>query len=116
MARWDLAGMAAGLPVHKLLGGKVHDKVRVYNGSIRFPLAGHRPEDYADDMRKMMALSEGFTIFKQPIGFHSPMKWEVPNFYHGEPNASPFDGALDRGPVTEKGLRHLVDCVAAMKG
>jgi L-alanine-DL-glutamate epimerase-like enolase superfamily enzyme len=115
MALWDLAGKAAGLPVHKLLGGKVRDKVRVYNGSIRFPLAGHRPEDYADDMRKMMALPEGFTIFKQPIGFHSPMKREVPNFYYGEPNASPFHGALDRGPVTEKGLRHLVDCVAAMK-
>jgi L-alanine-DL-glutamate epimerase-like enolase superfamily enzyme len=115
MALWDLAGKAAGLPVHKLLGGKVRDKVRVYNGSIRFPLTGHRPEDYADDMRKMMALPEGFTIFKQPIGFHSPMKREVPNFYYGEPTASPFHGALDRGPVTEKGLRHLVDCVAAMK-
>lgn len=115
MALWDVAGKAAGLPVHKLLGGKVRDHVRVYNGAIRFPLAGHRPEDYAEDMRRMMALPEGFTIFKQPIGFHSAMKREVPGFFYGEAKASPFHGALDRGPVTEKGLLHLVDCVAAMK-
>ena len=115
MALWDLAGKAAGLPVHKLLGGKVRDRVRVYNGSMRFPFSGYEPQDYADDIRKMMALSEGFTIIKQPIGFHSPMKREVSNFYYGEPNASPFHGALDRGPITETGLRHLVECVAAMK-
>ena len=115
MALWDVAGKAAGQPVHKLLGGKIRDKVRVYNGAVRFPFSGYRPEDYADDMKKMMALSEGFTIFKQPIGFHSAMKREVPDFYYGEAKASPFHGALDRGPVTEKGLRHFVDCVAAMK-
>ncbi|MQW59689.1 mandelate racemase/muconate lactonizing enzyme family protein [Sinorhizobium meliloti] len=115
MALWDLAGKAAGLPVHKLLGGKVRDRVRVYNGSMRFPFGGYEPQDYADDIRKMMTLAEGFTIIKQPIGFHSPMKRQVPNFYYGEPNASPFHGALDRGPITEKGLRHFVDCVAAMK-
>lgn len=30
IALWDLAGKAAGLPVHQLLGGRVRDRVKVY--------------------------------------------------------------------------------------
>src|SRR5687768_9690277 len=115
MALWDMAGKAAGLPVYKLLGGKVRDRVRVYNGGIRFPMSGYGPDDYAEDARRMMARPEGFTIIKQPIAFHSPMRREVPNFYYGDPHPVARHGLRDRGPMTERGLNHVVDCVTAMK-
>jgi L-alanine-DL-glutamate epimerase-like enolase superfamily enzyme len=114
-ALWDVAGKAAGVPVYKLLGGKVRDRVRVYNGGVRPPMRGYSPADYAENTRMMMAASEGFTIVKQGIAFHSPMKRDVPGFYYGEPSPSPFHGALDRGPLTEQGLKHVIACVAAMK-
>jgi L-alanine-DL-glutamate epimerase-like enolase superfamily enzyme len=114
-ALWDIAGKAVGVPVHKLLGGKVRDKVRVYNGAVRFPFKAYQPEDYAEDVRKMRASKEGFTIVKEGIAFHSNMKRAVKNFYYGEPSPSPFHGALDRGLLTERGLKHAIACVEAMK-
>lgn len=113
-ALWDVAGKAAGVPVHKLLGGKVRDRVRTYNGSLRVPMAGCGPDDYAADCRRMMALPQGFTLIKQGIGFHSRQK-HLPGFYYGEPDPSPFHGALDSGMLTERGLNHMIDCVIAMK-
>jgi L-alanine-DL-glutamate epimerase-like enolase superfamily enzyme len=113
MALWDIAGQAAGLPVYKLLGGKVRDKVRVYNGGVRFQMAGSSPQDYAEAMARMKAAPEGFTIIKQGVGFHSRMPGQVPDFFYGEVQGGGFHP--NRGPLTERGLKHVIACVEAMK-
>src|SRR5579862_3577395 len=66
-ALWDIAGKAAGVPVYKLLGGKVRDKVRVYNGMVRQKRAGDRPEDFAADFKWIAERPEKFFMVKQGI-------------------------------------------------
>lgn len=144
MALWDIAGKAAGQPVYKLLGGKVRDRVRIYNGAVRPPMNGVSPQDFADAMAKMKAAKEGFSIIKQGIVFHSQMVTALPDFFYGDianeqgisfhtqkvnavSDSIPGDGVkktwgghhrsydLNRGLMTERGMKHVIACVEAMK-
>ena len=56
---------------------------------------------------------ENFSIIKQGIGFHSPMVREVPDFTYGEVHTG--GRHPNRGLLTERGLKHIIACVEAMK-
>ena len=65
MACWDIMGKALDLPVHKLLGGRLRDRVRAYaNG---WYTVDRTPEAFAEAARRVLEL--GFTAMKfDPFG------------------------------------------------
>ncbi|MBQ3222518.1 MAG: galactonate dehydratase [Clostridia bacterium] len=65
MALWDIKGKALGVPVYQLLGGKCHEKVRIYvNGWF----AGAKtPEEFGEKAK--IAVQRGITAMKwDPFG------------------------------------------------
>jgi galactonate dehydratase len=56
---WDLAAKAAGVPVYKLLGGEVRDRIKVYAGVYTAPDAPAAKEEF-DRLNE----GWGFTAFK----------------------------------------------------
>ncbi len=116
VALWDVAGKAAGLPVYKLLGGKVRDRVRCYNGAYRTQMTGSSPADYAQAAIDLSSTPEGFEIIKLGIAYHSGMPRDVPNFHYKDLDTTAHHYAyLNRGPLTERGFNHVIDCVTAAK-
>ncbi|MFE2943970.1 mandelate racemase/muconate lactonizing enzyme family protein [Streptomyces sp. NPDC059255] len=113
IALWDVAGKALGVPVHRLLGGKVRDRIRVYNGGVRTSLGAHTPEDYAASMAHMAAAPEKFSIIKEGVGLHGFMAPHTPDFLYNDLREGPLHP--NRGFLTPSGISRIVDAVAAMK-
>ena len=71
MACWDIVGKEANQPVYKLLGGKVHERLRAY--TYIYPRPGDQSDVYHDpDLAAERAaeyLAQGFTALKfDPAG------------------------------------------------
>jgi L-alanine-DL-glutamate epimerase-like enolase superfamily enzyme len=114
IALWDIAGQVAGVPVYKLLGGKIRDRVRIYNGGFRPTFKGQMPEHYADVVQQMKEAKEGFTLIKMAVGFHNAaMMKAIPDMWYDEPRGGTPHGM--KGQLTERGLNHIIACVDAMK-
>jgi galactonate dehydratase len=74
MACWDIVGKEAGQPVYKLLGGRVHERLRCYTYIYARP--GDKTDVYQDpDLSAQRAaeyLAQGFTALKfDPVGPYS---------------------------------------------
>jgi galactonate dehydratase len=82
MACWDIIGKAAGQPVYKLLGGRVHERLRTY--TYIYARAGDRTDVYRDpDLAAERAaeyLAQGFTALKfDPLGSYSAFDGRQPS-------------------------------------
>lgn len=71
IALWDIKAKALGVPLYKLLGGKVNEDLRVYASQIQFSWNEpqrrmlYKEEDYADSALK--AVSEGYDAVKVDV-------------------------------------------------
>lgn len=65
-ALWDIKGKALNLPVYELLGGRVRDKVRVYNhlggGQMNAMYESSAAEEFAE--RALIVKDQGYTAMK----------------------------------------------------
>src|SRR5579871_1400424 len=95
MALHDIAGKVYGVPAFRLIGNKLHDRIRIYADTTSHP----DPKVYAERMRKRRDM--GLTFFKMDLQSSLLEKRA---------------GALDeRGVCTEKGLGYLCEFIAAIR-
>ena len=100
MACWDIVGKAAGQPVYRLLGGRVHERLRTY--TYIYPKPTDRTDVYMDaDLSAERAaeyVAQGFTAVKfDPFGPYSAFDGRQPSLE-----------ALDRVERFMKKLREAV--------
>ncbi|MDX1689476.1 MAG: mandelate racemase/muconate lactonizing enzyme family protein [Acidimicrobiia bacterium] len=84
IACWDIVGKAVDQPIHRLIGGRVHERLRSY--TYLYPEPGDRTDVYADpDLAAERAAEEvarGFTAVKfDPVGPYTVMGGHQPSLH-----------------------------------
>jgi galactonate dehydratase len=97
LALWDLAGKAAGQPVHRMLGGKFRDRIRLYADCGDGDDPAGSVSGCVDRAQRMV--SEGFTA----------IKFDIDDLQHPAKH-DPFNHTINASE-----LRSMVERVAAVR-
>lgn len=110
MALFDLAGKAYGVPAYQLAGGKFRDRILCYCDTPSVPDGA----EMGQRLRERMAM--GFQFLKMDVGIgllrHLPGTLIAPpGMLDSHTVMHPFTGIQ----ITDKGIAHLVEYVAAVR-
>lgn len=132
VALWDIKGKATGLPVYKLLGGKVNERIKAYASQIQLgwgPIDSPiiTPEQYAEQAKR--AVEQGFKGIKvdplwtddkglctSPQRAHLPKEMVSDWYWKGMNNQKQLKTVSDRVGAIRDAVGDEVDIVIELHG
>ena len=68
MALWDITGKAWGVPVHRLLGGPVRDKIRMYTSPTTYKIGPGGPRPFAASPAEIKGMVDHIAQIRKRLG------------------------------------------------